>query len=139
MMIRMSSRMGTTFHIPEVQKDFPKGITFMSIIGHIGDDSSKKRESTELGVFSWMKRIDMMVETSLMIGISMSLEKDKDRYEHREREDESSRFNHKLDILDFKGKMPPNNFLDQLSTMEWIFDYYDPPEHKKMKLVAIKI
>ena len=84
----------------------------MSIIGHIGDDSSKKRESNELGVFSWMKRIDMMVETSLVIGISMSLEKDKDRYEHREREDESSRFNHKLDILDFKRKMQPNNFLD---------------------------
>ena len=42
----------------------------MSINGQICDDSPKKVDDTRLGVFGWMKRIN------LIIGTVMSLEKD---------------------------------------------------------------
>ena len=67
------------------------------------------------------------------------IHRDRDRYERHERKDESTRFNPKLDILDFKGKIQPNDCLDWLSAMERMFDYCDLSEHKKVKLVATKL
>ena len=53
--------------------------------------------------------------------------------------DESSRFNPKLDIPEFEGRMHAYDFLDWLNTVERVFEYYDPPERQKVKLVAIKM
>ena len=35
--------------------------------------------------------------------------------------------------------MNDDDFLDWLNTVENVFEYYDPPEHKKVNLVAIKM
>ena len=35
--------------------------------------------------------------------------------------------------------MHADDFLDWLNTVESIFEYYDPPEHKEVKLVTIKM
>ena len=61
------------------------------------------------------------------------------RYECCERRDELTRFNLKLDISDFEGKMELNDFLDWLSMLEQVFDYCDPINYKNMKLVVIKL
>ena len=53
--------------------------------------------------------------------------------------DESSRFNPKFDIPEFEGRMHADDFLDWLNTVERVFEYYDPPERQKVKLVAIKM
>ena len=50
-----------------------------------------------------------------------------------------SRFNLKLDILEFKGRMHAGDFLDWLNMVECVFENRDPLEHKRVKLVAIKI
>ena len=44
--------------------------------------------------------------------------RDRDRYERLERRDKSTRFNPKLVILDFEGKMQPDDLLDWLSAVE---------------------
>ena len=70
------------------------------------------------------------------------------RYEDRYRDDdyyekcnndESSRFKPKFDIPEFEGRMHADDFLDWLNTVERVFEYYDPPERQKVKLVAIKM
>ena len=64
--------------------------------------------------------------------------RDDDYYEKRNN-DESYRFNSKFDILEFEGRMHADDFLDWLNTVERVFEYCDPPERKKVKLVAIKM
>ena len=64
--------------------------------------------------------------------------RDDDYYEKRNN-DESSRFNPKFDIPEFEGRMHADDFLDWLNTVERVFEYYDPLERQKVKLVAIKM
>ena len=70
------------------------------------------------------------------------------RYEDRYRDDdyyekcnndEGSRFNPKFDIPKFEGRMHVDDFLDCLYTVGRVFEYYDPLERQKVKLVAIKM
>ena len=48
-------------------------------------------------------------------------------------------FNSKLNIPEFDGRMDACEFLDFLNMVEHVFWYYDPHEHKNVKLVAIKM
>lgn len=41
-----------------------------------------------------------------------------------------------FDILEFEGRMNVDDFLDWLNTMEHVFEYCEPPEHTKLKLVS---
>ena len=43
-----------------------------------------------------------------------------------------------MEIPEFEGKNQVDEFLDLLNLVERIFWYYDVPEYKKVKLVAIK-
>ena len=52
----------------------------------------------------------------------------------------------KVDISKFEGNMPPDNFImppdnfiDQITTVERIFDFKDIPKNFKVKIVAIKL
>ncbi|GKA82434.1 hypothetical protein Tco_0789182 [Tanacetum coccineum] len=45
----------------------------------------------------------------------------------------------KIEILEFTGKVHPDDFIDWLSTVEWVFDVRDIPDKLKVKLVAIKL
>ncbi|XP_031401155.1 uncharacterized protein LOC116211083 [Punica granatum] len=45
----------------------------------------------------------------------------------------------KVDILDFKGHLNPEDFINLLATVELVFKYKSIPEDKKVKLVAIKL
>ena len=45
----------------------------------------------------------------------------------------------KVDILEFEGKMQPDDFIDWLTTMERIFDFKDILDNRKVKIVAIKL
>jgi len=45
----------------------------------------------------------------------------------------------KVDIPEFEGHLDPDLFLDWLRTVEWVFDYKDVPDEKKVKLVALKL
>ena len=60
-------------------------------------------------------------------------------YKRRGNYDEDLRFNPKLNILEFDGRMDADEFFDWLNMVEHIFGYYDRPEHKNVKLVAIKM
>ena len=62
-----------------------------------------------------------------------------DYYERHGNYDDGLIFNPKLNILDFDGRMDAGEFLKLLNMMEHVFGYYDPPENKKVKLVAIKM
>ena len=62
---------------------------------------------------------------------------DEDYYERHN--NEGLKFNPKLDISEFEERMRDDDFLDWLNTVESVFEYCDPPEHKKVKLVAIKM
>ena len=62
-----------------------------------------------------------------------------DYYERRGNYDEGLRFNPKLDVPKFDGRIVANEFLDCLNMVEHVFEYYDPPEREKVKLVAIKM
>ena len=64
--------------------------------------------------------------------------RDDDYYEKRNN-DEGSIFNPKFDIQEFEGRMHAHDFLDWLNTVELVFEYCDPPERQKVKLVAIKM
>jgi len=44
-----------------------------------------------------------------------------------------------VDIPEFEGQLDPDHFLDWLQTMEWVFEYKDIPDDKKVKLVALKL
>ncbi|GKE37906.1 hypothetical protein Tco_1461311, partial [Tanacetum coccineum] len=45
----------------------------------------------------------------------------------------------KIEILEFTGKVHPDDFIDWLSTVERVFDVRDIPDKLKVKLVAIKL
>ena len=60
-------------------------------------------------------------------------------YERCGNYDEGLRFNPKLNIPKFDGRMDADEFLDWLNMMEHVFEYYDPPDREKMKFVAIKM
>ena len=65
--------------------------------------------------------------------------RNEDYYEWHGNFDEGLRFNPKLNILEFDGRMNTDEFLDWLNMVEHVFEYYDPHEHEKLKLVAIKM
>ncbi|KAK0598709.1 hypothetical protein LWI29_037260 [Acer saccharum] len=48
-------------------------------------------------------------------------------------------FNAKVKIPEFEGKMQPDEFIEWLNTVDRIFEYQEVPEHRKVKLVAIKL
>ena len=62
-----------------------------------------------------------------------------DYYKRHGNYDEALRFNSKLNIPEFDGRMDPDEFLDWLNMVEHVFENYDPLEHEKVKLVAIKM
>ena len=62
-----------------------------------------------------------------------------DDYCEKRNNDESFRFNPKFDIPKFKGRMHADDFLYWFNTVERVFEYNDPPEWQKVKLVAIKM
>ncbi|GKA55576.1 hypothetical protein Tco_0754648 [Tanacetum coccineum] len=45
----------------------------------------------------------------------------------------------KVEILEFSGKVHPEDFIDRLSIVERVFDLKDIHEHLKVKLVAIRL
>ena len=52
----------------------------------------------------------------------------------------SSDFNDfKVDILEFEGKLDPNEFLEWMQTVKRIFEYKEILAEKKVKLVALKL
>nr|GFB05023.1 reverse transcriptase domain-containing protein [Tanacetum cinerariifolium] len=42
-------------------------------------------------------------------------------------------------ILEFEGRLCPDDFLDWLRTLDCIFDLRETPDHIKVKLVAIRL
>ena len=44
-----------------------------------------------------------------------------------------------MEILNFEGRMQPDDFLDWMSIVDQMFEYYNPLDHKKIKLVTIKL
>ena len=44
-----------------------------------------------------------------------------------------------MDISDFEGKIQPNDVLDSLNIVEIVFEHCDLLEHKKVKLVVVKL
>ena len=59
-----------------------------------------------------------MVETGLMVGISMMIGTDTCLKKDMKIQTDTS--------VVKEGKMHPDDFLDWLSTVELVFDYYDP-------------
>ncbi|KAM1570644.1 hypothetical protein ACFX10_035620 [Malus domestica] len=47
--------------------------------------------------------------------------------------------NMKVDIPEFEGKIRPEEFIDWLNTVERVFDYKEVLDHRKVKIVAIKL
>jgi len=45
----------------------------------------------------------------------------------------------KVDILEFEGRLQPNDFIDWLCTVERVIVLKDIPDDKRVKLVAIKL
>ena len=45
----------------------------------------------------------------------------------------------KIDIQEFKGKIKPEEYIDWLNTVERVFDYKEILDHRKVKIVAIKL
>ena len=44
-----------------------------------------------------------------------------------------------MDIPNFEGKMHLDDFLDWLNTVERVLEFCNPFEHKKVKIVAVKL
>ena len=44
-----------------------------------------------------------------------------------------------MEVLEFEGKLNPEEFLDWLHTVERVFEYKDIQEDKKVKLVALRL
>lgn len=44
-----------------------------------------------------------------------------------------------VDILEFEGKLQPDDFLDWIQIVERVFDFKEVPEDHKVKLVALKL
>jgi hypothetical protein len=47
--------------------------------------------------------------------------------------------NFRLEFPEFHGGVNPKKFMDWLSTVERVFEYYEVPEQKKTKLVGVKL
>jgi len=45
----------------------------------------------------------------------------------------------RVKLLEFEGKLDPDEFLEWLNTVETIFEYKEVPEDKKVKLVALRL
>lgn len=45
----------------------------------------------------------------------------------------------KIDLPEFDGKAQPNDFIDWINTVKWVFDLKDILDNYKVKLVAIKL
>ena len=62
------------------------------------------------------------------------------RYRVRDRDDNGyHNFNPKVDILEFEGKTNVDDFFDWLNTIEKAFEFHEPSEHKKVKLITLKL
>ena len=44
-----------------------------------------------------------------------------------------------MGIADFKGKMHLDDFLDWLNIVESVFEFCDTPQHKNVKILAVKL
>ncbi|GJT11671.1 hybrid signal transduction histidine kinase M [Tanacetum coccineum] len=60
-------------------------------------------------------------------------------HDDRYRDDPIRNLGLKIEIPEFTGKVHPDDFIDWLSTVEWVFDVRDIPDKLKVKLVAIKL
>ena len=58
---------------------------------------------------------------------------------HRTFEFRREPFNIKVEISKFEGRAQLDEFIDWLLTVEWIFEHKDVLEHRKVKIVAIKL
>ena len=47
--------------------------------------------------------------------------------------------NFKFEFLEFNGSLIVEDFVDWLNQVERIFEYHEIPDHKRVKLVAIKL
>ena len=65
--------------------------------------------------------------------------RNEDYYKRHGNYDEGLRFNPKLNIPEFDERMDLDEFLDWLKRVEHVFEYYDPLECEKVKLVTIKM
>uniref|UniRef100_A0A2N9HUX4 Reverse transcriptase n=1 Tax=Fagus sylvatica TaxID=28930 RepID=A0A2N9HUX4_FAGSY len=48
-------------------------------------------------------------------------------------------FSVKIDVPEFSGGLDPNDFTDWLNHVERVFEYHEIPDHKKVKIVGIKL
>jgi len=61
------------------------------------------------------------------------------RHPRRRRRQSSNSNDFKIDILEFEGKLDPDDFLEWMQAVERIFEFKDIPEDTKVKLVALKL
>jgi hypothetical protein len=59
------------------------------------------------------------------------------RYEPRY--EQKWEFSVKIDVPEFSGGLDPNDFTDWLNHVERVFEYHEIPDHKKVKIVGIKL
>jgi hypothetical protein len=45
----------------------------------------------------------------------------------------------KLDILEFKGDLQPEEFMDQVATVREVLDFKEVPEDRRVSLVTTKL
>ena len=76
-----------------------------------------------------------------MDGISGPFPRELKRFKGRNQYDDEDYNNSslKVDILELEGKSNVDDFLYWLNTVEWVSEFHDPPEHKKLKLVVLKL
>ena len=88
---------------------------------------------------------DLMIDivNEIEVGYNMWWHDDRCDYEMRRydayEEEYGSKFNPKVEVPEFEGTPYVDDFLDWLNSVERIFEYYDVPKQKKVKLVAIKL
>jgi len=66
-------------------------------------------------------------------------EEDPPRHPRRERRQASNSNGFKIDILEFEGKLDPDDFVEWLQTVKRIFKFKEISKDKKVKLVALKL
>ena len=54
-------------------------------------------------------------------------------------DEQQNKYNPKLDIPEFEGKINVDEFIDWLNMVEKMFEFHEPPEQKKVKLVTLKL
>ncbi|GJX74962.1 reverse transcriptase [Tanacetum coccineum] len=72
-------------------------------------------------------------------GSSSSSDSGHSSHQHRRVNRSRHDFNFKVDILEFDGKIQPDEFLDWLYMVEKVFDFKEVSVDRKMKLVTIKL